>query len=130
MSAKQAHSTMSRDYSTVDAYLAKKNLFYDWCNEVAQSIYDEFQETDTNKTAEEFFCNEYDNVFTSIMEVEAEDYINSYGIFRALEQYRDEYGCEPTNAMVLLECVAREKIDQRFDGLCEEASRKETDEDA
>jgi len=26
---------------------------------------------------------------------------------------------------VLLECVAREKIDKRFDGLCEEASRRE-----
>jgi len=121
---------MSRDYSTVDAYLAKKNLFYDWCNEVALSIYDEFQQTDDNKTAEEFFHNECDYVFTSLKEVEAEDYLNSYGFFRALEQYRDEYGCEPDNAMVLLDCVAREKIDQRFDGLCEEASRKETDEDA
>ena len=114
---------MARDYSTVDAYFAKKNLFYEWCNDVAQSIYDEFQEDDTNKTAKEFFRNEYECVFTSIMEVEAEDYINSYGIFRALQQYRDEYGCEPTNAMVLLECVARKKIDGRFDGLCEEARR-------
>jgi hypothetical protein len=115
---------MSRDYSTVDAYFAKQNLFYEWCNDIAQSIYDEFQEDNTNKTAEEFFCNEYDYVFTSIMEVEAEDYINSYGIFRALKEYRDEYGCEPTNAMMLLEAVAREKIDGRFDGLCEEASRR------
>ena len=116
---------MSRDYSTIDAYYAKKNLFYSWCNDVAQSIYDEFQEDDTDLDAEEFFRNEYECVFTSIREVEAEDYINSYGIFRALEKYRDEYGCEPTNAMVLLECVAREKIDKRFDGLCHEARRKE-----
>jgi hypothetical protein len=120
---------MSRDYSTIDACLAKKNLFYDWCNDVAQSIYDEFQESDTDVDAEEFFRNEYECVMTSIMEVEAEDYLNSYGFFRALEQYRGEYGCEPTNAMMLLEAVAREKIDGRFHGLCREASRREKPSD-
>lgn len=111
---------MARDYSTMDAYLAKKNLFYDWCNEVAQSIYDEYKESDGKKDADEFFCDEYDCIMMSLMEVEAEDYINSYGIMRALK----EYGCEPESAVQMIAVVAHDEIRGRFNGLCENARYK------
>lgn len=87
---------------TVDSLLAKQNLFYDECAEVAQTIADEIieagRENEEDEDHEEFIHNGLRDHITDMMDAYADDLINSYGIARAMRLYLadcEEQGINP-----------------------------------
>ena len=126
---------MSRDYSTVDAVFEKNKLFSEFCEATAQEVaeaYLDHQEDDETGTWLDFtdaFDTLYDESFEGMLCCEAEDYINSYGIFPALEAYQKEFGDYPLHPHSLLILIARERVFDRAYHLVEKAQEEEEDEE-
>lgn len=83
---------------TIDSLLAKQNLFYDECNEVAQTIADEIIEAKQENDVEETILNGIRDHTEDMMTSYADDLINSYGIARAMRLYLadcEEQGMDP-----------------------------------
>jgi len=76
---------------TIDSLLAKQNLFYDECKEVAQTIADELIEADRHndedEDIEEYVLNAISIHASDMMSAYADDLLNSYGIARAVREY-------------------------------------------
>lgn len=79
---------MSLPYS-LDSLLAKQNLFYDECNDVAQTIADELVEADRHneEDLEEYITDQVRDHVGDMMTAYAEDLMNSYGITKAMREY-------------------------------------------
>ena len=110
---------MSADYSLVDNYLKRSNLFYTACNDIAEDIFNDFVEERPSEDVEydmDRFDNDYE-YHTEFMDAEYEDYINSYGMFKALAKWEEENDVMPSCAGALFHCIAWDKIVSRFDGL-------------
>ena len=88
-----------QDYSTITPLLAKRNMFYDACNNLAESIVEELQE---HKQLEQLIkyedeLNDYvieyigQDIYGS-QEAYVEDLLNSYGITRAIMEFNQAGG--------------------------------------
>jgi hypothetical protein len=113
---------MSADYTKIDNYMKRSNLFYDACNNIAESIMaDEDSTYDMDR-----LDNDYPNNI-EFMDAEYEDYINSYGIFKALEKWNDEHDGMPKSAFVLFDCIAWDVVVARVEAII--VNRKEEEEE-
>ena len=114
---------------TIDSLLAKQNLFYNECNEVAQTIADEIVEADRHNEEDEdlteFIVEQVRDHVNDMMTAYAEDLINSYGITRALEVYIKEQGTVSTWTIVhgMLLCIITDPIISRVQGILLEHRR-------
>lgn len=77
-------------YATIDAYLARQNAFYNFCNDVAESYVEEYGDNpykgdDLDEHIIEWLSYECYGMMTA----HAEDLINSYGMTKAIKQYHD-----------------------------------------
>lgn len=87
---------------TIDSLLAKQNLFYNECNELAKTIADEIidfeDHNDEDEEIEEYAFNGLREYVAEVMTAHADDLINSYGIARAMRLYHEdceEQGMDP-----------------------------------
>lgn len=87
---------------TIDSLLAKQNLFYNECNELAQTITDEIiandQHNDEDEDIEDCTLTAIREYVGEVMTAHADDLINSYGIARAMRLYLadcEEQGMDP-----------------------------------
>lgn len=87
---------------TIDSLLAKQNLFYNECNELAQTIADEIinndQHNDEDEDIEDYTLTAMREYVGETMTAYADDLINSYGIARAMRLYLadcEEQGMDP-----------------------------------
>ena len=109
---------MSADYSLIDNCLKRSNLFYDACNNIAESIMEEQDSTyDIDRLDNDYPTN------TQFMDVEYEDYINSYGMFKALKKWEEENDGMPLCPRDLFECISWDLVAARVEGLIK--NRKE-----
>lgn len=77
-------------YATIDAYLARQNAFYNFCNDVAESYVEEYGDNpykgdDLDEHVIEWLGLECYGMMTA----DAEDLINSYGMTMAIKQYHN-----------------------------------------
>ena len=113
---------MTADYSTIDAVLKKSDLFWNMCEDLASSIYVEYDQQQVNDDVlDQFFDTQYDDSISDTKWIEAEDYINSYGIFKAMESYLHDYGNHPTTPLQLLYHIAYQPTKLRFNGIIQNA---------
>jgi hypothetical protein len=121
---------------TLDSLLAKQNLFYDECNEVAQTIADEIieakRENEEDEDLEEYIHNGLTDHTGDMMTAYADDLINSYGIARAMRLYLadcEKQGMDPyedewnmfSQAIVMV--IMEEPVVERVKGLLLEYRR-------
>jgi hypothetical protein len=115
---------MSADYSLVDNYLKRSNLFYDACNNIAESIMEEQDSTyDMDRLDNDYPTN------TDMMDAEYEDYINSYGMFKALKKWEEENDGMPPSARRLFDCIAWDLVVARVEGLIKNRKEQEEEEE-
>ena len=111
---------MSADYSLVDNYLKRSNLFYDACNSIAESIMEDEDSTyDMDRLHNDYTTN------TEFMDAEYEDYINSYGMFKALKKWQEENDGMPPSPRHLFNCIAWDMVVGRVEGLIKNRKEEE-----